>query len=138
MASADLVAAAGAHRGGGYASPSEPGAHDQSIEISIDQLEQIDESLPRGLGALHGAPDGVMAATIAAYRFGTRMLLNSMGLLEEGEDETGRLRVSERGKQLIAACADRYPQGDTDVDAALEAARSRLAHSGRAGQLKVR
>jgi hypothetical protein len=136
MASADLAVAADVDKQEGYAS--ESGTQDQAIEISIDQLEQIDESLPRGLGALHGAPDGIVEATIAAYRFGTRMLLNSMGLLEEGEDETGRLRISERGKRLIAASADRYPQGDTDVDAALEAARNQLGHSGRARQLKVR
>lgn len=136
MTSADLAVAADVDKQEGYASGS--GTQDQAIEISIDQLEEIDEALPRGLGALHGAPDGVVEATIAAYRFGTRMLLNSMGLLEEGEDETGRLRISERGTRLIAACADRYPHGDTDVDAALEAARNRLGHSGRARQLKVR
>lgn len=113
-------------------------AHDQSIEAAIDQLEQIDESLPRSLAALHGAPDAVVAATIAAYHFGTRVLLNSLSLLEEGEDESGRLRISERGKQLMASSAHRYPEGDTDVDAALRVARNQLAHPEPAARLKVK
>lgn len=109
-----------------------------SVEAVVKKLDGVDPQLARSLAALHGAPDSVVAATITAYRFGTRTLLDSLGLLEEGGDETGRLRISDRGMQVISACAERYPQSDTNVEAALEAASALLEHSGRAGRLKVR
>jgi hypothetical protein len=108
----------------------------QPIGAALDQLIRVDEDLARGLGALHGAPDGVVAATIAAYRFGTRSLLTAMGLIEVGDGRPGRVRVSERGKQVIEACAVKFPQSDTDVDSALRAASDLLAHSGRTSRLK--
>lgn len=102
---------------------------DEAANEAARKLAEIDEELAHSLAALNGAPDAIVAATVLAYRFGTRAVLNGLGLLEDGEDKSGRLRISERGRQVIAACAKSFPQVDTDVDTALQGAREVLVHS---------
>jgi hypothetical protein len=109
-----------------------------SAEEAAKKLAAVDPDLARSLAALNGAPEAIAAATITAYRFGTRTVLNSMGLLEDGEDKSGRLRISERGLQVIAACAESFPQVDTDVEGALRNADRVSLGSGGVTRVKLK
>jgi hypothetical protein len=98
----------------------------------------LDEDLQRSLAALFGAPRDVAELTLTTYRFGTRMLLSGIGLIQGDPDsEESQLKITELGSDVIAACAKRHPHLDEDVEGAVERLRARLRHPAEAEKLKL-
>jgi hypothetical protein len=101
--------------------------------------EGLDPDIQRGLAALHGAPAPVIELTLATHRFGTRSLYQGLGfVVREHEDGQERLKLTQLGHDVIAACAGMHQQLDDDVESAVRKLRARLNHPEQARRLKMR
>ncbi len=105
----------------------------------IDRLEEVAPELPQSLAALQGAPKDVAEVTLAAHRFGTRTLLAAAGVIRTDSARADvQLCITDCGWEVIALCAERYPEQDSDVEAAISRARARLYHAEAAHVLQLK
>jgi hypothetical protein len=81
------------------------------LEIPLAMPEQ----LVRDLAMLCGAPPGTPESTVALLRFGTRTLLEELGLVEIVEAPPRHIRITNEGWRVIEACSH-WVQHASDED----------------------
>jgi hypothetical protein len=76
-----------------------------------DIVRALDDEVVRALGLLDGAPRGIPELAIAAFDFGTRLVLSGYKLISVATREDGTLNVTitPLGREVIRLSAQRMP-----------------------------
>jgi hypothetical protein len=95
-------------------------------ELDVETIVgQLDDETVRSLGLLHKAPRGIPELAIASFAYGSRLELEAYGLIESErrDDRTLEVTITQRGREVIAVCAERMPTLEgSDLAAAVERA----------------
>jgi hypothetical protein len=99
----------------------------------------LPERLIATLASLHDAPAGMAELAISSLGYGSRSALAAYGLIEPvppRPDEPAHIVITEAGRRVIDACAERMPLSEAEVrrsTQALTQARERYESQRRRG-----
>lgn len=91
--------------------------------------DALPEDLGEALALLSRQPSGVAESVIASMRYGSRVALESCGVIEEvppSPDQGGEVMITSKGWRIIEACAEEHaPSASTERRSKEEVERAR-------------